>query len=621
MEQRKSYANWSLPIGANVTADGVRFRVWAPEAQSVEVVQFDKGSAAACHPLQRDADGYWTAEISGIGAGTRYAYSVNGDEPRPDPAARFQPEGVHAPSQVVDPAGFAWNDTEWRGVPLDNLIIYEAHVGTATPEGTFDALIAKLPYLRDLGVTALEIMPIHDFPGCRNWGYDGVDLYAPANCYGGPDGFKRLVNAAHAHGLAIILDVVYNHFGPDGNYLRVFSPAYFTEHHHTPWGDALNLDTPGSAAVRSFLINNALYWAHEYHIDGLRLDATHALIDESKQHFLQELTTTVRGSLAADRHFVLIAEDERNDTRVARPATSGGYGLDGQWADDFHHAARIFVTGERGGYYDDYSGSIAELITTITDGWLYQGQVSPSMGHERGTDPRALGYPQFVYCIQNHDQIGNRPVGDRLNHAIDPQRYRALSALLLLLPQTPLLFQGQEWAASTPFQYFTDHNPELGKLVTEGRRQEFAYFLTETGIEVPDPQAEATFANSKLKWAEIEQPPHAETLALYRDLISLRRTQSALRRTEREALHIDQIDERAFTIQRDGEQPGDTVLIVVNLGDQLEYALHTFGPASLLLDTNDTRYNGAPSTPTPSILHNSQLSMDAAGVVVLRRAA
>lgn len=623
--------SWQLPIGATVTQHGVRFRVWAPDAERVEVVLFQDDQQTARHALNRSEDGYWSGEVAGIGAGTRYAFSVDGGDPRPDPASRFQPDGVHAPSQVVDPAAFQWSDGAWRGLPLDDLIIYEVHVGTATPDGTFEALIPKLPYFRELGVTALEIMPIADFPGCRNWGYDGVDLYAPANCYGGPDGFKRLVDAAHAHGLTVMLDVVYNHVGPDGNYLRVFSPAYFTEQHHTPWGAALNLDQPGSGPVREFLINNALYWAHEYHVDGLRLDATHALIDDSPRHLLQQLTETVHASLPPDRRFVITAEDERNDAILARPIRDGGYGLDAIWADDFHHEARVALTGEQHGYYANYTGSSVDLARTIQDGWFYQGQIAPASARARGPIPTDLRYPQFIYAIQNHDQIGNRPVGDRLHHVIDADSYRALSALLLLVPETPLLFQGQEWAASTPFLFFTDHQAELGRLVTEGRRKEFSYFLAETGVEVPDPQAETTFERSKLNWDEINAPDHAPTLLLYRDLIALRRTHPALQRRDRDALRVEVVPasddpgveprDNATTgivITRQGATPQQPVLIAINLAGRFDRDVQRLFPTAtnlrVVLDTNDPRYGGS----APARLDERTIRLDHPGVVVLR---
>jgi len=606
--------SWNLAIGATVIPDGTRFRVWAPDAHTVEVVIYEAGRAAAKHALQKNGE-YWQAEIGGVGAGARYAYSVDGGEPRPDPASRSQPDGVHAPSEVIDPHAFRWSDDGWRGVVLENMVIYELHVGTATPEGTFEALIPKLSYFRSLGVTALELMPVADFPGTRNWGYDGVDLYASAAAYGGAEGLRRLVNAAHTYGLAVLLDVVYNHFGPDGNYLRVFSAQYFTDRHHTPWGDALNLDGPGAPAVREYLIGNALHWAHEYHVDGLRLDATHALVDDSDEHLLRELAATVRASLPAGRSFVIFAEDERNEARLGRPVEREGYGLDGIWADDFHHAVRIALTGERGGYYDNYSGSIDELARTIADGWLFQGQLTRA-GHPRGSDPRELEYPQFVFCIQNHDQIGNRPAGDRLNHAVAPALYRAVSALLLLAPETPLLFQGQEWAASTPFQYFTDHNAELGRLVTEGRRREFAYWHERTGADVPDPQSPATFEASKLCWDEPEQPHHAAVLALYRALLRLRKAHPALVRRDRASVTVAEAPTgRALLLRREGPAPADALSVLVNFGQAAELSVPP-GNWRVLLDSEDPRYGGQ----APAVLSGATLRFAGPGTVVLEAA-
>ncbi len=614
---------WQLPLGAQVTKTGVRFRVWAPTAAQVSVVLFDGSRPSTRAPLIHEADGYWSADVASIGAGARYAFSVDDGDPRPDPASRSQPDGVHAPSEVIDVAAFEWSDGAWRGVQLDELIIYELHVGTVTTGGTFDALIPKLPYFRDLGVNALELLPVAAFPGTRNWGYDGVDLYAPAPCYGGPNGLKRLVDAAHGHGLAIILDVVYNHFGPDGNYLRTFSPYYFSDLHRTPWGEALNLDGLHSEGVRNFLINNALYWAHEYHIDGLRLDATHALIDNGVQHLLQELTGTVRASLSPDRQFVITAEDERNDVRLLQPAEQGGYGLHAVWADDFHHHARVALTGEQHGYFGHYTGSIADLTQTIHDGWFEQGLRSMRHGEAQAqaqrTGPHAFAYPQFVYCIQNHDQIGNRPTGDRLHHVIAPAAYRALSALLLLVPETPLLFQGQEWAASTPFQFFTDHHPALGKLVTEGRQREFAYFLTEKEVALPDPQAASTFERSRLRWDELAQPGHAQTLALYQDLIRLRRTHPALRRHDRASVQITPLSEHAFVLRRDGVVPHDTVFVVVNLGTNARLNIPSPAAFTVLLDTNAARYGGSAPAQLAQVGDATlELQMSTAGVVVVQ---
>jgi maltooligosyltrehalose trehalohydrolase len=620
-------SQWALPIGAQPDPNGVRFRVWAANAGHVEAVVYDGEQETGVFALAPQADGYFAGHVAGIRPGARYMYRLDSGDPRPDPASRYQPDGVHAPSQVVDPAAFTWTDREWRGIPLDEAIIYELHVGTATDEGAFEALLERLDDLRDLGITAIELMPAADFPGERNWGYDGVCLFAPARAYGGPEALRRLVDAAHGRGLAVLLDVVYNHLGPDGNYLRQFSQDYFTDRHTTPWGDALNLDGPGSAPVRDFFIANACYWAHEYHLDGLRLDATHALLDTSEKHLLAELAESVRASLPEDRHFLLIAENENNDPNLVRSRAirarrwemRGGspeqlpnaqpltpipnpepIGLDAVWADDFHHQLRVALTHEREGYYQDYSGSAEDLAATLRQGWFYTGQRSAYLGRPRGAPAQDLLAPSFVHCIQNHDQVGNRALGERLNHDIGLDAYRAASTLLLLSPYTPLLFMGQEWAATTPFLYFTDHNADLGRLVTEGRRAEFAGFTAFSGELVPDPQARETFERSKLRWDERAQPPHAGILRLYRDLLGLRRSHLALRKRDRDSFAVTALGESALALRRHGQKPEDTLLIVVNLQGQLRIDLaapaELSAPAGLrwapLLDSEGERYGG-----------------------------
>ncbi|MDQ3929612.1 MAG: malto-oligosyltrehalose trehalohydrolase, partial [Chloroflexota bacterium] len=435
------------------------------------------------------------------------------------------------------------------------------------PDGTFEAFVEKLPYLKSLGINTIEIMPVADFPGERNWGYDGVDLYAPANAYGAPEGLKRLVDAAHGQGIAVLQDVVYNHLGPDGNYLRDFSRSYFTEAHRTPWGDALNYANPH---VREFFLSNAIYWAQEYNMDGLRLDATHAILDDSDPHILKEIPLRVKETLPAGRHFVVTAEDERNEVRLITPTERGGAGLDAVWADDFHHQVRSAFAGDNEGYYADYTGSAADLADTLNGGWFYRGQKSQFSGHARGTDASTIDPPNFVYCFQNHDQIGNRPLGDRLNHDIGLDAYRAASALLLLAPYTPLLFQGQEWAASTPFLYFTHHNPELGKLVTEGRRAEFASFKGFHGEEVPDPQAVSTFMASKLNWHEVEEGEHGQTLELYRELLRLRATLHAFKERRRASFRSSQVGTNAVAMRYVSPTGGEDLLVVVNLGGALD---------------------------------------------------
>jgi maltooligosyltrehalose trehalohydrolase len=513
---------WRLQLGANVGPGGTTFRVWAPEHDRIDVLLH-----GVARRLTRDGDGYWTGTFDDIGPGALYQYRINADERAtfPDPASRYQPYGVHGPSQVVDPRAFAWTDATWQPPTLEDTVFYELHVGTFTPSGTFRGIQERLDHVRDLGVSTIELMPVGDFPGERNWGYDGVAIYAPARCYGTPDDLRALVDAAHAHGIAVCLDVVYNHLGPDGAYATVFSPHYFTDRHSSPWGSGVNLDGPHSEHVRAFFIDNALHWIHEYHVDALRLDATHALQDDRPGHFLAELASAVRSH--TPKPILLIAEDSRNLVRLIEPIERGGYGLDAVWADDFHHQARVHTAHDRESYYRDYTGSATDLATTIQQGWFFTGQHSTHLNARRGDDPSPAAPQRFVFCIQNHDQIGNRADGARLNHQIDPAAYRALSVLLLLVPETPLLFMGQEWAATTPFLFFTDHHEELGRLVTAGRREEFSGFAAFTDpvtrAHIPDPQQAHTFENSRLRWTESEAPEHDSVQRLYQRLLRLRR--------------------------------------------------------------------------------------------------
>ena len=512
-----SNSSFSLTLGAVPSERGTRFEVWAPRAERVELVLEPSGDTL---PMTA-ADGYFVLEAP-VPAGARYRYRLDGRQTFPDPASRFQPDGVHGPSEVVDPGRFAWTDADWWGVPQKDLVFYELHVGTFTESGTFAGLVDKLAYLKSLGVTALELLPVADFPGARNWGYDPAAFYAPSRSYGRPDDLRRLVNEAHRQGLAVFLDVVYNHFGPDGAYPVAFDPEVLTDRYSTPWGKAVDLERP---AVRRFFLENAFMWLSEYHLDGFRLDAIFALFDTGPQHFLAELATAV-AQLPGPRR-ILIGEDYRNENIVVTPQAAGGYGLDGVWADDFHHHLRRALTGDRHAYFAAYSGDTAALAETVSRGWYYDGRLHAPTGVPRGTPPEGVRPEQLVYCLQNHDQTGNRPFGDRLNAGVTPAAYRAASALLLFCPALPLLFMGQEWAASTPFQYFTDHEPTLGAAVREGRKEEFADFPgfgDETGQPAPDPQAVATFLASKLEWEELQDPDHAHTLELYRDLLRLRRT-------------------------------------------------------------------------------------------------
>ena len=556
-----------LTLGARPGADGVQFRVWAPDRRAIDLVLEGREPGLRVIPLAKQPDGMFEVLVPGFASGARYRYLIDGEGPYPDPASRFQPGGVHGPSEVVDPARFAWTDSGWRGVAPADLVIYELHVGTFSPEGTFDGVTRRLPDLARLGVTAIELMPVADFPGRRNWGYDGVDLFAPARCYGTPDELRRLVDEAHRLGLAVLLDVVYNHLGSDGNYLARFSADYFSGRHKTPWGPAINLDGPRSAGVRAFFLENALHWLREYHIDGLRLDATHRLFDESPRHFLAELAAVVRESIG-DRTVHLIAEDARNLATIVRPVAEGGWGLDGLWSDDFHHELRRYLVGDSEGAFRDFRGSVADLVQTANRGWLFCGEYSIHRGYFRGTDPTGLAPRQFVFCIQNHDRIGNRALGERLNHQVDAATYRAASALLLTAAATPLLFMGQEWAASAPFLFFTDHPQELGRLVKEGRWHEFrdyAAFADPAQRErIPDCQSEQTFLACKLDWSEREREPHAATRRLYQALLQLRRTEPALRSSRLGSFEAVALDADSLTLRRDAA-PGPSLWAVIRL--------------------------------------------------------
>jgi maltooligosyltrehalose trehalohydrolase len=590
---------WQPSLGAWPHAGGTRFRVWAPEAQHVDVVV--EGPAGRAHALAKSGDGTFAAFLPDVHTGDRYRYRVDDKGPFPDPVSRFQPEGVHGPSQVIDPTRFAWSDAAWPGRPLEDLIIYELHVGTFTPAGTYAAVIERLPQLVELGVTAIELLPVADFPGERNWGYDGVSLFAPARCYGTPDDLRRLVDAAHRAGLAVIQDVVYNHLGPDGNYLGAFSPYYFSAHHKNAWGASLNFDGPHSERVREFFLQNALHWVHEYHVDGLRLDATHAIRDEGRRHFLAELSATVH--TAVSRPVSLMAEDDRNRAAMVYPEAEGGWGLDALWADDFHHQVRRLVAGDHEGYYGDFTGTVTDLAATIRQGWFYCGQRSAHANAPRGSDPGGMALPRFVICIQNHDQVGNRALGERLHHQIDRAAYRAATALLLLAPETPLLFMGQEWAASTPFQFFTDHRPELGRLVTEGRRKEFQHFSAfadpKMRERIPDPQAATTFEASKLNWDERGREPHASILRLYQALLQLRRHDPALRCRDRASVQLTAYPETMLTLRRQAPD-GSALLAVFQFGTKGPNVLPLTGGEKweVVLTTEDARFSPQPNPPT-----------------------
>jgi maltooligosyltrehalose trehalohydrolase len=513
-------------------------RVWAPDRRTVELQAGPRRVAMRAEP-----GGWWTVAVPWIDAGTDYAFVLDGGAPRPDPRSPWQPAGIHGPSRLVDHAAFAWTDAGWQPPALETGVIYELHVGTFTAGGTLTSAIERLDHLVDLGVTHIKLTPVHEFSGLRCWGYDGVDLYAPHHADGGPAALAALVDACHARGLAVILDVVYNHLGPAGNYLAEFGP-YFTDRYATPWGPAVNLDGRGSDEVRRFICDNALMWLRDYHLDGLRIDAVHAIIDLSAVHLLEQLAVEVE-QLAArlGRRLVLIAESDLNDPRLVRPRALGGYGLDAQWNDDFHHALHAVLTGERQGYYGDF-GNLADVARALREGFVYAGRYSAFRGRTHGRPASGLAGHVFVGSLQNHDQVGNRARGERTAHLMSRERLMIGAALVLTAPFVPLLFQGEEWGASSPFLYFTAHDdPELGECVRAGRRQEFAR-LDWDADDVPDPQAVATFERSKLNWSEMVRAPHAEILAWHRSLIRLRRGAPALSDGRLENVRV-RVDETA----------------------------------------------------------------------------
>ncbi|MGH2774033.1 MAG: malto-oligosyltrehalose trehalohydrolase [Actinomycetota bacterium] len=488
--------------------------LWAPNATRVEATV--RGRTI---PMKRAERGWWRAGTR-LEHGDDYAFSLDGGDARPDPRSPWQPEGVHGPSRHVDHSRFVWSDAHWRSPSLSSAVIYELHVGTFTPEGTFEAAIERLDHLAALGITAIELLPVHEFAGERGWGYDGVDLYAPHHAYGGPHDLKKLVDASHASGLAVIQDVVYNHLGPSGNYLGEFGP-YFTDRYRTPWGDAVNFDDSGSSEVRSFFIDNALMWLRDYHFDGLRVDAVHTMFDRSAVHFLEELTTRVRAYAAyARRSHWVIAESDLNDPRLVRSTEAGGFGLDAQWSDDFHHALHALLTREHNGYYSDF-GTVEQLATALKNAFVYAGRYSAFRERKHGRPTTGLPGGRFLGYLQNHDQVGNRAAGERLTLLASPGLLKVGAALVLTAPFVPMLFMGEEWGASTPWLYFTDHDPELGRAVSEGRRREFEAFGWRPE-DVPDPQDEETFARSRLDWSESQRGPHTELLNWHRALIGLR---------------------------------------------------------------------------------------------------
>lgn len=518
---------------ATVAARARRFSVWAPNARERVELEIE----GRLTPLRRGRDDVWFADVSDAGPGTDYAFRIDGGPPLPDPRSYHQPHGVHGPSRVVDLGTFPWTDGGWKGFFLPGAVLYELHVGTFSPSGTFDGAIERLDHLVELGVDAVELMPVCEFPGKRGWGYDGVDLFAPHHAYGGPEGLMRLIDACHARGLGVIIDVVYNHLGPSGNYLAQFGP-YFSSQHVTSWGEGVNLDGPGSDAVRRFFLDNARLWLRDYHADGLRLDAVQALLDRSALHFLEELGREVRDlSVHLGRRLWLMPESDLSDPRLVRDACQGGYGLDAAWADEWHHALHAVLTGESDGYYQDF-GSLQHLAKALTQAWVYDGTYSPYRRRKHGRPPSGLHGHQFVVSTQTHDQVGNRARGERLGQLVSTGRLEIAAALLLTSPFIPLLFQGEEWGAKTPFLYFTEHeDPELGRAVSEGRKREFAAFGWNPR-DVPDPQAKESYERSKLDWSELTREPHSRVLTWYRRLLRLRRAWPELTSSRLESIQV-----------------------------------------------------------------------------------
>jgi maltooligosyltrehalose trehalohydrolase len=560
-----------FPIGAELTAGGTQFRVWAPRRRSVETVLED-GTAAT---LEREPSGYFSGLAPAAAEGSLYRFRLDGGEAFPDPASRFQPSGPHGPSQVVDPHRFRWADAAWTGLTLEGQVIYEMHIGTFTREGTWDAARREFAELASAGITVLEVMPVAAFPGRFGWGYDGVGLFAPAAIYGSPDDFRRFVDDAHRHSLGVILDVVYNHVGPDGNYLPQFSADYFTDRYSNEWGEAINYDGANSGPVREWVSTNAAYWAAEFHIDGLRLDATQQIFDASPRHIVAELTEAMRGAArAANRSVILVAENEMQESGLARPSSAGGYGVDALWNDDFHHSAIVAATGRNGAYYSDYLGRPQELISAIKYGYLFQGQRYAWQARRRGAPTWGLRPAQFVTYIQNHDQIANSGRGERLDHLTSPGRLKALTALLLLAPGTPMLFQGQEFASSAPFLFFADHDDRLRALVHEGRIQFLAQFRhlgqPEARVCFTDPGDRATFERCKLDFSE--RAAHAPMYELHKDLLRLRREEPAFRAQRQGGVDGAVLGGESLVLRYFGEGPsghGGDRLLLVNFGVDL----------------------------------------------------
>jgi maltooligosyltrehalose trehalohydrolase len=595
----KNRTVWGLNLGAEVVSNGVSFRVWAPKRKRVDVVLENEGGTII--PLDPEENGYFSGIALDVGAGTLYKYRLDEDKKYPDPSSRFQPEGPHGPSMVIDPWAHRWNDEGWSGVDIRGQVIYELHIGTFTREGTFDAAARELGELKGLGITLIEVMPVHEFPGRWNWGYDGVGLYAPAHVYGDANALRRFVDSAHSQGIGVMLDVVYNHLGPDGNYLKEYSDNYFTDRYETDWGEPPNFDGPGSKEVREFFIRNACYWIAEFHMDGLRLDATQNIYDLGPFHVLAEISQRTR-EVAEPKKIVLVGENEPQHVILIGPLEKGGYGLDALWNDDFHHSAMVALTGRSEAYYTDYRGEPQEFISAVKRGFLYQGQRYNWQKQPRGTAVTTEPASAFILFTQNHDQVANSLYGHRIHALTSPARYRAITALMLLAPGTPMFFMGQEFGASSPFLFFADHCQQvLAGTVHRGRKEFLAQFPSygspEAQEQVPDPCEVSTFERSKLDLSERES--HAEIYLFHQDLLRLRREDPVISSQARERIDGAALGSGALAIRFFGED-GDARLLVVNLGPNFQYnpapepllAPVSGGSWHLVWSSDDPRYGG-----------------------------
>jgi maltooligosyltrehalose trehalohydrolase len=610
-----------VPVGAEYAGDGhTHLRVWAPHARTLDVVVNRRDR----HALGGEIGGYFSGLIAAA-PGDVYQFAVDSDEHLyPDPASRFQPDGPHGPSQVVDPAAFRWTDGRWRGTRLEGQIIYELHVGTFTRAGTWASAIGELPALADIGITTIEVMPVAEFDGRFGWGYDGVDLFAPSHLYGTPDDFRRFVDAAHGLGLAVLLDVVYNHFGPSGNYLRAFSPWYFTDKYDNEWGDAINFDGEHSESVRELFASNAAYWIDEFHLDGLRLDATQQIFDDSPEHILASVGKRARAA-AGERSIVLVAENERQDARLVRPTADGGHGLDAVWNDDFHHSALVALTGRAEAYYSDTRGEPQEFVSAAKYGFLFQGQHYDWQRRPRGTPALDVEPKRFICFLQNHDQVANSAHGLRGAALTSPGRWRAMTTCLLLGPWTPMLFQGQEFAASAPFLYFADFDPKLAAAVRQGRGE----FLTQfpSAVEVfdnghlADPGDPRTFERCKVDWSE--RDAHGDAYALHRDLLRMRRDDDAFGRQQRSAVDGCVIAPHAFALRFFASDQRDDRVVIVNLGvdiDRHSIAEPLLAPPmntdwALRWSSEDVQYGGRG---TPELFPDGSWHLSGESAIVLQ---